>query len=177
MAIFKSRILALAAIVGVAFAATPALADGPSKGGPDRASYPAIWQGLYGGLHIGSSQGDEQDGLVGGLQVGYNWHYSPKVVYGVEADISFADGDVDMLGSVRGRLGYLIDPRLLAYVTAGVGFANFSDDNGTESDFVIGLGVEGRVNNNTTLRLEYLNYSDLDISVVRVGVNVRLGNY
>ena len=43
--------------------------------------------------------------------------------------------------------------------------------------FVIGLGVEGRVNNNTTLRLEYLNYSDLDISVVRVGVNVRLGNY
>jgi hypothetical protein len=98
--------------------------------------------------------------LVGGVQVGYNWHYSPKIVYGVEADISLADGDVDWLASIRGRVGYLVDPRLLAYVTAGFGFAN--DHHGTESDFVLGLGVEGRINDNTTVRLEYLNYNDLE---------------
>jgi outer membrane immunogenic protein len=167
----NSRAIALAALAGMAVAVTPVAADGPARA--DRASYPSIWQGLYGGLHIGSSQGDQQDGLVGGVQVGYNWYYSPKIVYGVEADISLADGDVDWLASIRGRAGYLIDPRLLAYVTAGFGFAN--NEHGTESDFVLGLGVEGRVNDNTTVRLEYLNYNDLDISVVRAGINVKLG--
>ena len=174
---FYGRVLAFAALAcvalaGVALAATPAVADGV-KGGADRGNYPAVWQGLYGGLHIGSSQGDQEDGLVGGVQVGYNWQYSPKIVYGVEADISLADGDVDWLASIRGRVGYLVDPRLLAYVTAGFGFAN--DHHGTEFDFVLGLGVEGRINDNTTVRLEYLNYNDLDISVVRAGINVKLG--
>jgi outer membrane immunogenic protein len=161
-------VLAFVALACVALGATPALANGK---GSDKGHYPAIWQGLYGGLHIGSSQGDA-DGLVGGVQVGHNWQWSPVIVYGVEADISLADGDFDWLASIRGRAGYLIDPRLLAYVTAGIGFAN--DNHGTESDFVLGLGVEGRLNNTTTLRLEYLNYNDLDVSVVRAGINIKL---
>jgi outer membrane immunogenic protein len=164
-------VLAFVALAGLALGATPALANGKGTSS-DKGYYPAVWQGLYGGLHIGSSSGEDEDGVVAGAQVGYNWQWSPSILYGVEADISLADGDVDWLASIRGRVGYLIEPRLLAYVTAGLGFAN--DQHGTESDFVVGLGVEGRITTNTSVRLEYLNYNDLDISVVRAGINIKL---
>jgi outer membrane immunogenic protein len=172
MHILNSRMLAFAALACVALAATPAAAEG-IKGGSDRGSYPAVWHGLYGGVHLGASTSDHDDGLVAGAQVGYNWNWNSSIVYGLEADISVVDGDIDWLASIRGRAGYLIDPRLLAYATLGFGFAN--DNHGTESDVVFGLGVEGRINPNTTLRLEYLTYGDLDVNVVRAGINFKLG--
>lgn len=171
MITFYSRAIALAALAGMAVAATPAAADGgkgPARA--DRASYPSIWQGLYGGVHLGAASSEHDDGLVAGVQVGYNWQ-SNYFVYGLEGDLSLADGSIDWLASVRGRAGYLLDPRLLAYATLGFGFANAG---GTESDMVFGLGVEGRINPTTTVRLEYLSYGDLDIDVVRAGINFKL---
>jgi len=168
MPIYCSRAIAFAALVGFAVAATPAAANGPKQ---DRAQYPSIWQGLYGGVHLGASSSDHDDGLVAGVQIGYNWQ-SNYFVYGLEGDLSLAEGSVDWLASVRGRAGYLLDPRLLAYATLGFGFANAGD---TESDLVFGLGLEGRINPTTTLRLEYLSYGDLDINVVRAAINFKLG--
>ncbi|MBP0652167.1 hypothetical protein J8J40_34410, partial [Mycobacterium tuberculosis] len=74
------------------------------------------------------------DGLLGGLQVGYNWQYGTWV-YGFEADFAWsgADGDrtvtlpapgpvlgVDMqmnwMSTIRGRIGYAPD-RWMLYAT------------------------------------------------------------
>src|SRR5262249_59128619 len=113
---------------------------------------------------------------IGGFQIGYNWQFSPLIVFGLEADIqgaaitsdrtaastgtateSFAGtslftksvttptsaealqasftnaaitssgvnsitADLNWFGTVRGRLGYLITPNLLLYVTGGLAY-------------------------------------------------------
>lgn len=73
------------------------------------------------------------NGWLGGAHLGYNWQ-SQRWVYGVEADLQWTgqDGDVaaclgaacakvsyelDWFGTLRGRLGYLLQPRSLLYVT------------------------------------------------------------
>jgi outer membrane immunogenic protein len=82
---------------------------------------------------------------VGGY-VGYDWQFDPKWVAGLEADFAWGDGKkrVDALqgivflntgnysevrqtwdAGVRARLGYLIDPTLLLYVTGGVQWQRF----------------------------------------------------
>jgi len=91
----------------------------------------------------------DRDGILGGVQLGYNWHVSPNWVFGIEADISatdwsgsqrrstaiapffplttFATQDTDWLGTLRGRLGYA-NNNWLFYGTAGlaVGHTSYS---------------------------------------------------
>ena len=90
------------------------------------------------------------DWLIGGAQAGYNWQ-AASLVFGIEGDVSFADwshstdifdtddgdlggpydeyafanasAEVDMLASVRGRLGYAFDS-VLVYGTGGVAWAD-----------------------------------------------------
>jgi outer membrane immunogenic protein len=133
---------------------------------------PWAWQGLYGGVHIGAADAFNDDGLVGGVQIGHNWQ-TGRIVYGIEADISFTDFDfIDWMGTVRGRLGYLISPSILIYGTGGLGVVDF-DGGGSESEFVYGLGIEGRLTQATSVRLEYIGWSDSEIDVIRAGVNFR----
>jgi outer membrane immunogenic protein len=192
--------IALAVLAGSAVAVMPASADGgrgPSR--PERSDYPSIWQGAYVGLHLGHGESGPADGFVGGGQVGYNWQ-SGQIVYGLEADVSYADisfkerfggmtasGSIDWMATARGRLGYLLLPNLLAYGTVGFGLASGSGSasipgfggfsvRDTESDIVYGLGLEGKISDKISARIEYLTFGDLDIDVVRVGLNYRLGN-
>lgn len=95
------------------------------------------------------------DGGLGGAQIGYN-HQFDRFLVGLEADIqsvhargrgsflggafttpdgldpdsalSAADQDktVDWLGTLRGRLGYLVTPSLLAYATGGLAYGGAS---------------------------------------------------
>ncbi|MGE0054375.1 MAG: outer membrane protein [Hyphomicrobium sp.] len=159
----------MAVLFGAALAATTARADGISGVEPAYYELPAIWSGLYGGGHIGYADAHHDDGFVAGAQLGYNWQAN-AIVYGVEGDISFTGADsVDWLASVRGRLGYLVQPSLLLYGTAGVGG---SDDAG----FVYGLGLESQLSHSTTGRIEYLEYdSDHGVGVIRAGLNFKLG--
>ena len=138
MGTFCRGIAALAVLTGAAAMAAPVVADG----GPGPAyfdqpyNYPPIWQGLYGGVHLGWGWSGDADGVVGGGQVGYNWQ-SRQFVYGLEADISAADigiseafvvpgavlsasASIDWLATFRGRLGVLVQPNLLVYGTAGL---------------------------------------------------------
>ena len=182
--------IALAVLVGSAVAVMPALADGGWTARLDRSNYPPIWQGAYIGLHVGHGESGSADGFVGGGQIGYNWQ-SGLIVYGLEADVSFADisvdanfgnASIDWMATARGRLGYLLLPNLLAYGTVGFGVANGSASfggfsvNDTESDIVYGLGIEGKFSDKLSARIEYLAFGDLDIDVVQVGLNYRLGN-
>lgn len=186
--------IALAALVGCAFAAMPALADGGWTT-TSRSDYPSIWQGAYIGLHLGQGEAGPLDGVVAGGQIGYNWQNGP-IVFGLEADASYADigvensvfsSSIDFLATARGRLGYLVTPNILVYGTAGFGIVsrsasinlpifNASGDD-TETDFVFGLGVEGKFANNMSARIEYLTFGDLDVDVIRVGLNFKLGKY
>lgn len=172
MAFWRRSLLGLAVSLGMAAGATVASADGPDRGKAEWPNIPWTWQGIYGGITLGSLDTWQGDGFVAGVQLGRNWR-SGKIIYGIEGDISFSDADaVDWFGTVRGRLGYLVTPGILVYGTAGLGLVDF-DHGGTETEFVYGLGVEGRLTQATTVRLEYIGFSDSDIDVVRVGLNFK----
>lgn len=140
------------------------------------------------------------DGVLGGAQVGYGWR-SGTLVFGFEADLSRlnADGsetrvgmvtqgldifpvrtynqqEVDWLGTVRGRVGFLPfdDQRLLVYVTGGLAYGrvrtshSFIDvdldagfvgsSSGWEVGGTVGAGLEWALGRAWTLKAEYLYY-------------------
>jgi outer membrane immunogenic protein len=156
------------------------------------------WSGFYLGANIGygwtRGSGDmalagvpgtfsgSGNGLLGGLQAGYNWQ-SGAFVFGLETDIqaSGGRGDVNGLagaavaagsaktpyfGTIRGRLGYAAD-RWLLYVTGG-GLYGKSTLDGTVSisgpfsssatywTYVVGGGAEFALWSRWTAKLEYL---------------------
>jgi opacity protein-like surface antigen len=135
MATLGGSVIASAVIVGSVLAAMPALADG-GRAPPEQ--FPSIWRGAYFGVHVGHGESGPADGLVAGGQVGYNWQ-SGHIVYGLEADVSFADisfkenfmgstvkGSIDWMATARGRVGYLLTPGILAYGTLGFGIVSGS---------------------------------------------------
>jgi outer membrane immunogenic protein len=81
------------------------------------------------------------NGFIGGGQIGYNYQFYDNFIVGAEADVQGAgirgeggtvDGaaatatsitkHTDWLGTVRGRLGYLVTPTLLVYSTGGLAY-------------------------------------------------------
>lgn len=134
----------------------------------------------------------------GGLSAGYNF-YASNVVFGTEADITFGQhrystGQVNfanvltsgdslsgdfaagftMFSTLRGRLGYLLTPQAMIYVTGGLAVANtsasltvnYDDGSGPISGsfrdsrygwgWTTGFGVEDRFSENLSMKAEYL---------------------
>ncbi len=122
-------------------------------------------------------------GFTGGVHGGFNWKFD-QFLAGIEGDVNFAGwkdsalapttadeggrGRVDLLASVRGRLGFLVNDRTLLYATGGVAFTNadFTSirDVGTgKVNFnnvggVVGAGVEMLVSENVSVRAQGLYY-------------------
>lgn len=127
-------------------------------------------------------------GLGGGL--GYDWQFG-SVVAGAMVDWNYTDvygsgtassnlinrsvnERITNFGTVRGRLGYLVDPRMLVYVTGGgawatvkteatssglvCGFINCASGTSSNSMFgwVIGGGAEYRLDRSWSLGIEAL---------------------
>jgi outer membrane immunogenic protein len=212
MGTFRDGIIASAALICAAATAVPATAgSGPAGFAPP--FYPSIWQGLYGGVHLGFGWSGDADGFVGGAQAGYNWQ-SQQYVYGIEADISLSDigvsgsatacdpflgcatahasASIDWLATVRGRFGVLVQPTLLVYGTAGVGFVSAEGHasvivpgagslrasvSETDTGFVYGVGVEKKFSDTMSARVEYLGFGGLDnfgdFGIVRAGLNFK----
>lgn len=140
---------------------------------------------------VGGVQGS---GYVAGFQAGGNWQ-SGSFVGGLEIDLSAAgikgtstaagfdalggrltgvlSDNIDLLGSVRARLGYLVRPDILLYGTGGLAWThldqtltntapNFTYTAVTptwRSGWVAGVGGQMRLwNSNWIGRLEYLHY-------------------
>jgi outer membrane immunogenic protein len=159
------------------------------------------------------------DGFIGGGQVDYNFQWGGNIVVGAEADFQGAairgsggfigffsvpgpigrpsnvvsavshQKSVDWLGTVRGRIGYLVTPSLLAYATSGLAYGGvtanvaiaqgwggpgnggrllttgaagyFSD---TRVGWTVGDGFEWMFAPNWSTKVEYLYY-DLGTSV------------
>jgi outer membrane immunogenic protein len=139
------------------------------------------WSGAYLGAMLGYTWAEynpealsdiDDNGYVAGGYAGFNLQ-SGSLVFGLEGDFAAVDLDdtsggtsleTDMVGSVRGRVGYAFD-RVLAYGTGGVAFANVTADDGTVSDdnwhsgYVVGAGLEAAMTDHVLARVEYL-YSD-----------------
>jgi outer membrane immunogenic protein len=203
MSMLRSGVIGLALVAGLGLATMPAIAEGGPRVAYDQPYYYSIWQGLYAGVHVGFGDADGANGFIGGGQIGYSWQ-AGRIIYGVEADVTLsgieddvrvcapfacahASASLDWFATVRGRIGYLVQPHILAYATAGFGFVSWSADagitgcpgcevrlDGTETDFVVGLGAEMKLSATTTGRIEYLNFEDADI--IRAGLNFKLGN-
>lgn len=84
-------------------------------------------------------------GFFAGGQVGYNWQWSSNWVFGIEADLQWANieaklaataatpvgglslsagTEVNWFGTVRGRIGYIPWDRTLVYATGGFAYGN-----------------------------------------------------
>lgn len=142
------------------------------------------------------------DGALIGGTLGYNFQSGPWVG-GVEGDISWADinatntttggcggatpciAEVDWLGTLRARAGYLVQPQALVYLTGGLAVAGISNSqlalsplaaaSSTEVGWTIGGGAEVAFNGPWTAKLEYI-YADFGqtpfCSVAACGVTV-----
>jgi outer membrane immunogenic protein len=139
-------------------------------------------------------------GVFGGGQIGYNWQFSPNWLIGFEADGSVSDihgtsvncsatgcasafGKTEDFGTVRGRLGYIIN-NVLLYGTGGWAWSHSNTDrtitcvvagggicpggpspspltgavasaSGNNSGWVAGAGVEWMFAPNWTAKVEY----------------------
>jgi outer membrane immunogenic protein len=165
---------------------------------------PASALGTTADLPIGSS-----GGFIGGGQVGYNYQFGPSFVAGIEADIQgiassqgssslfrvtprigFPGDNVDSLlsaskradyiGTVRGRLGWLVTPTFLVYGTGGLAYGGtssntsifsaevpntgstsvtgFGSESTTRVGWTAGGGVEWMFLPNWSVKAEYLYY-------------------
>ena len=139
------------------------------------------WSGAYLGAMLGYTWGEYQpesmssvddNGYIAGGYAGLNFQ-SGSLVFGIEGDFAAAGLDksygldsveTDMIGNVRGRIGYAFD-RVLAYGAGGAAFANVKASDGLVSDenwqtgYTVGAGVEAAMTDNLLARVEYM-YTD-----------------
>lgn len=111
-----------------------------------------------------STNGDRNrsSGALGGIQVGYNYQFAPRWVAGFEADFQGAGIDgrgttsylvgqvststsqgIDYFGTVRARLGYLANDRLLIYATGGFAYAQLNNAASTVTNTGFAGGLAG----------------------------------
>ncbi len=184
-------------VSGVAMAAEPPLAI--PRRAPDIAPL-HDWSGLYFGGHVGFGRGHTSTtvldptfipgtnnfgGLIGGLQLGYNYVLPSRLLFGVEADVTFANAldsnaliaaipsagadvreQMDFVGTLRGRVGVVLDPWML-YATGGFAFAGtrIINDTGVQDPekhlhlrpgWAAGVGAEYAFAPHWSARLEYI---------------------
>jgi outer membrane immunogenic protein len=185
------------AATAVCLAAPAFAADLPSRYAPAPYYDPVpvfVWSGLYAGINgqlgfgsISTSGGRPAFGGpfggLGGATLGYNYQ-SGKLLVGAEGDIAFgaisssnnfgfdtsSTGRISGLGTIRARVGYVLNDRALLYVTGGYAGASLngsiSDFNGSPNlvlqeqhylnGFAVGFGVEYALTTKISIKGEYL---------------------
>ena len=140
------------------------------------------WTGFYIGGHVGGAfRGDDNNVLggssdgtfMGGVQVGYDYQFSPNWVMGLEANYSFKDTNGIFanrnLGSVTGRLGYTWGPTLLyakgGYAWADTRFSNGFGGDGGRDGYTVGGGLEYLFTQNWSGKIEYQYYDFGNVNV------------
>jgi outer membrane immunogenic protein len=167
---------------------------------------PFNWTGFYLGADLGGAWStiqagsvgtNDASGVIGGVYVGYNWQFVPGWLIGIEGDASWADltvpagsGDVNWVGSLRGRIGWTPWATTMIYFTGGAAWSTVTipgldtlPATQTKSGWVVGGGVEWALwTSNWLARAEYLNYrftcvalgagltGNLTINEIRAGV-------
>jgi outer membrane immunogenic protein len=196
----------LALIVGAAVSlfTTCALADGPygAYGEPPPPPPPPLtWTGLYVGGNVGwawatttvfdnlnfGSASTDQNGLIGGAQIGYNYQLG-SLVLGIEWDFDWSSiegnglfrpsivnlrssADTQWISTLAGRAGLTFD-RTLVYVKVGGGWVQNEPGvtslttgatfRGSNSGWLIGAGTEYAFLPHWTAKIEwdFLDFAD-----------------
>jgi outer membrane immunogenic protein len=138
--------------------------DGTNNAGNDVVS--RTFDGVSSFASIQRSHTVNSNGGLIGLQAGYNWQIAPAWVAGVEADIQgsgvrgntsttgslgstlTAQEKLKWFGTLRGRIGYLVNERLLVFGTGGLAYGQ-TDVNSTFNAGAGGLIVVGATTNIT----------------------------
>jgi outer membrane immunogenic protein len=209
----KKILLATVALVALGATAPTLAADlaaRPYTKAPPYVAAPIYnWTGFYIGGHVGGAfRGDDNNVLggssdgtfMGGVQVGYDYQFSPNWVMGLEANYSFKDTNGVFanrnLGSVTGRLGYTWGPTLLyakgGYAWADTRFTNGFGGDGGRDGYTVGAGLEYLFTQNWSGKIEYQYYDFGNVNVfdntgafagrfrndehtIKVGLNYRFG--
>lgn len=175
-------LMASAMLIGAASLARAADAIDEVPAAPeaqDTVSGPTGWDGGYVGAKLGYQWGKTKEGghydangLGTGVYTGYNIQ-NGKIVYGPEADLNYSGIDhttngvktqQQLNGSLRGRVGYDLDPVLL-YGTAGLAISDVKSQDATSSEsntlfgLTAGAGAETKITDSITARAEY-RYTD-----------------
>jgi len=197
----KTLLLSASAILPLLTGIPAKAADIPPRAPLYKAQPPAAydWTGLYFGGHLGSGWTAEEwrflglgitrpfnlgsgnaPGFFGGAQIGINYQVD-AMVFGLEADVSWADlsGDAcnapqggflcnskaDRFGTITGRFGIPVD-RALVYFKAGAAWihdtrvltiVNFPEvtTSSNKWGWTAGAGVEYALTRNWSAKLEY----------------------
>src|SRR5438093_1501144 len=175
--------LKMSLVVATALISTSVIANAADQRAPVRSQLATIydWTGFYAGGHIGGGWlSDGNGGFLGGGQVGFNYQVR-QWVFGVEADLSAASGDLNWTSTLAARFGYAVD-RWLVYGKVGGAWANidFPTYEGTvsrtSSGLLLGVGAEYAFQNNWSAKIEYNRMNvDRDVDVIKFGVNYRFG--
>jgi outer membrane immunogenic protein len=139
------------------------------------------------GLLSGSSPTDSANanGFKLGGYLGCNWQMGALWVIGAEGDgewahlrgtttfpnsgppSDFYETHIDDQSSIRGRIGYLLEPRLMLYGTGGAAFASinehdvlaatgaFTDNSATRTGWTLGAGLDYALTDRWIGRFEY----------------------
>lgn len=197
--------LAALAIGGSARAADlPAQEPAPTTVSMDAFSWTGGYVGVQGGYDgfksdyktNGASAAVRPDGFTVGAFAGFNYQLpASQVVVGLEGDLNYSDAsdsrrtgafgppvrirsEMDLNGSVTGRLGYAFD-RFLVYGAGGLALADRDTKarggaNGSDSSLAVGYtvggGIQAAVTDNVTARVEY-RYSDFGTDTFSVAGN------
>jgi outer membrane immunogenic protein len=189
--------IALAAVAAIGFASVASAADMATKAPAYKATAavaPYNWTGFYIGTNIGGGWSSDSvtytpndamavtlfaldgappsasigaSGVIGGVQLGYNWQVKPDWLVGVEADLDWSgikgsaatsntilggspvvtnamEEKTKWFGTARARLGYLPAPNLLAFVTGGFAYGEVQRTGTyTSSGILVGGPVGG----------------------------------
>ncbi|MGR3320871.1 MAG: outer membrane protein [Pseudooceanicola sp.] len=188
------RKIAFAALSG-SILATPVLAGNAAPAPADpvpMAPAPVVmqggdWTGGFGGVQLGygdfSYGGASGDGVVGGLQLGYDYDFGNIVVGGefdyTVTDITMGGTDLDDVMRAKLRVGYDTGNALI-YGVGGPAWAGTSA--GDDVGWAAGIGAEYKIRDNVSVGAEYLYHkfddfnstgSDLDGSTISAKVNYR----
>ena len=197
---FIKRLIPAAAVASLALSfglvsaqAADVVYEAPAPSEPYIAPAEVTWSGVYGGATIGYGWGDTDlpgnsistDGFLGGIFGGAQMQ-NGAIVYGGEADIGYSwlDGanagvstEGGMEGSLRARLGYAMNDRVLLYGTGGLAVARHEVSNVLGSDtktmvgWTAGAGVDVKLTEAMFGRAEY-RYSDFGSKDFNLGGTV-----
>ncbi len=184
-------------IAGPAFAADLGVRKAPPPLAPAYIASP--WDGLYIGGNVGygetsfeetlsvrggsASVSEHANGVVGGVQVGYNKQYGTFVL-GLETDFDLTSikktdafgvtTKLPWFGTTRGRVGYLLNPALLLYATGGVAYGRVEQSVPGASvktpgvGWAAGAGIQYALTPQWSIGAEYLHI-DLDLGSANAG--------
>mgnify|MGYP000190132574 CR=1 FL=1 len=139
------------------------------------------WTGFYVGGEVGyadfnATPGPSDDGLIGGLILGYDYDLGNNFVVGGGLDYDWADlDDLDDVFRAKLRGGFKIGNGLL-YGTGGYTMAS-TDSSGTDDGYVVGGGYEHMFTESLSMGAEILYHdygsfnnsgSDLDGTTAQV---------